>query len=171
MEAAADSAEAERAEDGKGDIMINTRSIHPFLFFSGAEKARIVSAIQNAEKKTSAEIRVHLERKANQDVFAHARDRFEKLGMTRTKERNGVLIFLGLKSKRFCILGDTGIHSKVSEHFWDDIAAKMAVFFQKNHFSDGIVEAIGLIGEKLAEFFPYQFDDTNELSDHISYSF
>lgn len=146
------------------------RSKDPFLFFSNKEKKRIVEAIRAAEKNTSGEIRVHLERKARPDFFEHAKDVFQRLGMTETELRNGVLIFIGIESKRFAILGDIEINNKVPAGFWDESARQMGGYFRADHFADGLVHAILDVGQKLRDFFPYQRQDLNELPDEISYS-
>jgi len=147
------------------------RDKNPILFFSKKEKALIIQAIQSAELKTSGEIRVHLERRARDSFNEHAREIFEKIGMTKTKDRNGVLIFMGLARQEFTILGDKGIHERVPEGFWDDIAHQMTQDFKKDLFADGIVKAINLVGQKLQQYFPYERNDTNELPDEISYSY
>jgi len=166
------SAGAEQAEAGNGgQTMKLVRDKNPILFFSKKEKASIIQAIQSAELKTSGEIRVHLERRARESFFEHAREIFEKIGMTKTEDRNSVLIFMGLASRRFAILGDKGIHERVPEGFWDDIARQMTQDFKEDLFADGIVKAIHRIGEKLQQFFPYERDDVNELPDEISYSY
>lgn len=150
--------------------MLIERSSNPMLFFSKREKGFIVSAIQEAEKRTSAEIRVHLERKAKPDIMAHAKAEFERLGMARTNDRNGVLVFMGIHSKRFAVLGDKGIYEKTDQAFWNDIIGIMSAHFKEDRFAEGIVEVIHRTGDKLREFFPYQRDDINELPDEISYS-
>jgi len=147
------------------------RSKNPALFFSKAEKQAIIQAIRAAEKKTSGEIRVHLERKARENFYEHGKEIFKKIGMTKTKERNGVLIFIGLASRRFAIFGDQGIHEKVPENFWEDIAAQMQSDFKEDHFAKGITRAITAAGEQLQTYFPYERDDINELSDDISFSY
>jgi uncharacterized membrane protein len=147
------------------------RDKNPILFFSKKEKTAIIQAIQSAELKTSGEIRVHLERHAREPFFEHAREIFQKLGMTKTKDRNGVLIFMGLASRRFAILGDKGIYERLPEGFWDDIADQMTQDFKKDLFADGIVKAILRVGEKLRQYFPYERDDMNELPDEISFSY
>jgi len=147
------------------------RSKNPILFFSKKEKHDITEAICQAELKTSAEIRVHLERRAGKDIFVHAKQEFQRLGMTKTAARNGVLIFLGVASKRFAILGDRGINDKVPPGFWDEIALVMTPRFKEDEFATGLCEAILMIGEKLSEYFPYHQEDVNELPDEISYSF
>lgn len=147
------------------------RDKNPALFFSKKEKTAIVDAVRCAEMKTSGEIRVHLERKAREPFYEHAQEIFEKLGMSNTKDRNGVLIFIGLASRRFALLGDEGIHQRVPEGFWDEIVEQMTVDFREDRFAAGIVQAVERTGEKLQAFFPYQREDVNELSDEISFSY
>jgi len=150
------------------------RDNNPVLFFSRKERGRILSATQTAEMQTSGEIRVHLERKlrgeTDQERFNHAKEIFERLGMTNTKDHNGVLILLGLKSKRFFVLGDKGIDEKVPPGFWDEIVKQLSKQFREDRFAEGIEEGILKIGEKLKAYFPYQRDDINELPDEISFS-
>ncbi|RMG61204.1 MAG: TPM domain-containing protein [Calditrichaeota bacterium] len=144
------------------------RPLDPKKFFSEEEKQRIVAAIQAAEKETSGEIRVHLDRACDGDVFQRALKVFHKIGMTQTAQRNGVLIYLALKNRRFAIVGDEGIDRVVPENFWQDVADILSAHFKEGKFCEGLCAAIARIGEKLKEFFPYRKDDVNELSDEIS---
>lgn len=144
------------------------RSTKPSKFFTKEEKKTIENTIASAESITSGEIRVHVEEKSNQDIFTRAKEVFEKLGMTNTKERNGVLIYLALKNKQFSILGDIGINEKVQEGFWDDIKEEMQKLFKEDKFAQGICFGIERVGGKLKSFFPYRKDDINELSNEIS---
>ncbi len=137
-------------------------------FLAALEQQRIVSAIAEAEKRTSGEIRVHVQPKAGQDIRKFAERTFERLGMTKTALRNGVLLFIASEEQRFVILGDSGIDEKVPAGFWDEIAAKLTIRFKNGEFTDGIVEAIGSAGEHLARFFPRSPGDVNELSDQIN---
>jgi len=82
----------------------------------------------------------------------------------------GFSFFMGVHSRRFAILGDQGINEKVPQGFWDEIVQLMMRHFKEDRFSDGLVEGILKIGEKLKEYFPYQREDINELPDEISYS-
>ncbi len=145
------------------------RTHHPALFFSKAEKEMIAAAIREAEKNTSGEIRVHLESRAGENVFGRAKRVFQKIGMTRTAQRNGVLIFIAIKDRKFAVLGDTGINEKVPEGFWNDVAEILHRHFTEDKFAEGISEAVLRVGEKLKEYFPYQAGDKNELPDTISY--
>ena len=145
------------------------RRLHPRHFFTEEEKHHIVKAIHKAESETSGEIRVYLGAKGKDEVMKRARKVFEKLGMTKTKHRNGVLIFLSLEDKRFAILGDKGIHEKLPVDFWDGIVKHMSQRFKEDRFAEGIQEAILMAGEKLKRHFPKEPGDVNELPDNISY--
>ncbi|HCI56467.1 MAG TPA: TPM domain-containing protein [Bacteroidales bacterium] len=139
------------------------------LFFTKSEKNAILEAIKEAEKNTSGEIRVHIETRCKEDVLDRAAWIFRKLGMDKTRERNGVLFYLAVKDRKFAIIGDAGINSKVPEGFWNQIKEIMEKNFKEGHFAEGLSEGIKLAGEKLKEYFPYNRDDINELSDDISF--
>ncbi len=141
----------------------------PSEFFSQEEKDKIVRAIEEAEKNTSGEIRVHIEKDCKTDVLDRAAYIFKKLKMHKTKLRNGVLFYLALEDRKFAILGDAGINRVTPDDFWDNIKEKMLEYFRENRIADGLVKGILMAGEKLKEHFPYQQDDVNELSDEISF--
>jgi len=138
-------------------------------FFSNEQEENIKQAILNAELDTSGEIRVHLELECNGDVMDRAATLFEKLDMHETELRNGVLFYLAVKNRKFAILGDAGINNVVPENFWDKIKFHMLEYFRQDHFTEGLIEGIGLTGVQLKEHFPHMADDVNELPDDISY--
>ena len=144
------------------------RGKDPRSFFTEPEQQRIVTAISTAEKVTSGEIRLHLARRCGKDVFKAAGEVFQRLGMHKTAARNGVLIFLALKEKKFAIIGDHGINTAVPDDFWQETSRIMADFFLRGDFASGIVAGINSAGNQLARYFPYQADDINELPDEIS---
>ena len=139
-------------------------------FLEKLDQDRIVKAIQSAEERTSGEIRIHVQPKSGSDIRQFAERTFERLGMTKTALRNGVLLFIASEENRFAILGDRGIDQKVPAGFWDEIAAKLTIRFKNSEFTDGIVEAINAAGEHLKEYFPRATDDVNELPDQIDVS-
>jgi uncharacterized membrane protein len=137
-------------------------------FFKKEEKTQIVQAIKDAEKETSGEIRLHLDLRCKGVALEQAVKMFEKLKMHETQLRNGTLIYLAVKDHKFAIFGDEGINEIVPDKFWEDVKEEMGELFAKGQFADGVSRGIYLVGEKLKEFFPYQDDDINELSDDIS---
>lgn len=140
-------------------------------FLAQLDQQRIVAAIGEAEQQTSGEIRVHVQPKATGGELREVAERtFERLGMTKTALRNGVLLFIAAEEKRFVILGDRGIDEKVPAGFWDAIAARLADRFRAGAFTEGIAEAILAAGEQLRTYFPRSADDVDELPNEIDIS-
>lgn len=138
-------------------------------FFTKEEKEMLLSAVKEAEKDTSGEIRIHIETSCKDNVLERAAFIFKKLGMEKTAERNGVLFYLAVQDRKFAILGDSGIHAKVPEGFWDCISQLLTKNFKEGKFTEGLSEGIILAGKQLQKHFPYTKDDVNELSDEISF--
>ena len=138
-------------------------------FFSKEDEQSIITAIREAELNTSGEIRVHLEDKIKGPVLEVAIKLFKRLGMHKTKARNGVLILIAPNDRQFAILGDKGIDAVVPKNFWDEEKSLMQEHFLRGAFCEGVCTVISQIGEKLKSHFPYQSDDENELPDEISY--
>jgi uncharacterized membrane protein len=137
-------------------------------FLTSAEEQEIVAAIGMAEKNTSGEIRVHIEKETSMAPIERAVEVFNQLQMQQTLERNGVLIYLAVKSKQFAICGDEGIDKKVSADFWDTTKDIMLTHFKNGNFKQGLIDGILKAGEQLKAHFPYQSDDADELSNEIS---
>ena len=135
---------------------------------SREEEELLIAAIQKAERNTSGEIRIHIERSVEMDAGDRALEVFHELGMHATQLRNGVLCYLAVESRKLAILGDEGIDAKVPDDFWQSEIALMTRYFKKNDFAVGLELASAEVGKKLKAFFPYQADDTNELTDEIS---
>lgn len=141
----------------------------PATFLTAPEETRVLDAIRSFEKETSGEIRLHLcGRTGSGDVLAAARAAFEQLGMTATRERNGVLFFVAVEERRFAVLGDRGIDEKVPAGFWDGIVRDVQTEFAAGRFADGLVRGVAAAGRALARFFPPRPDDVNEMPDEIS---
>ncbi len=136
-------------------------------FFSRFDSQRIVDAISSAESRTSAELRVHVTKRVPEDLDLRAVRRFQLLGMAKTEHRNGVLIYIAPRARKFRILGDEGIHAKAGDDFWKGVASVMEAHFRKDQFTEGVVVGIGLLGEELARHFPRARDDKDELPNTI----
>jgi uncharacterized membrane protein len=141
----------------------------PTDFCQQLDDVRVIAAIVAAERRTSGEIRVFVSRRAlgGDDILQRAQARFEKLGMTATAARNGVLLYFLPRDRKFAILGDRGIHEKCGAAFWNSIAARLRERLARGEFTDGVVEAISTAGEALAAHFPCGPEDANELPDRI----
>ena len=139
-------------------------------FLSKAEEQEIVQAILEAEKNTSGEIRVHIEEHTEKSPLERAQEVFFELKMDETQDRNGVLFYVCVSDKKFAILGDKGINEAVESDFWDCTKDTVIANFKEGNFKKGLVEGILRAGERLKKYFPFQSDDTNELSNEISRS-
>ena len=137
-------------------------------FLTKEEEQAIVEAIGNAEKATSGEIRVHIEKTTSLAPFDRALEVFYNLKMNETKEQNGVLIYLAVEDKTFAICGDKGINDVVAEDFWDNTKNIMGNHFKSGNFKQGLINGILEAGDQLKKYFHFQENDTDELSNEIS---
>ena len=138
-------------------------------FFTDIQQQAIIKSIEKAELNTSGEIRLHVEDTCKINPVERAIEIFEKLEMHKTELRNGVLFYLATKDKKIAVIGDKGINDIVTENFWDDVKNEIINQFKKNQFTEGICKGIEMAGEKLKIHFPFESDDTNELSNDISF--
>jgi len=138
------------------------------VFLTKEEEQEIVSAIGIAEKNTSGEIRVHIEKQNSIAPIERAVEVFHQLQMEQTQDRNGVIIYVAVKSKQFAIYGDKGINEKVPPDFWDTTKDTIISHFKKGNFKQGLIDGILNAGEQLQKYFPYAEGDTDELSNEIS---
>ena len=143
------------------------RSRRPLAFLSAEDKERVQSAIAAAEGETSGEIRVVIARSVRGDALEAARRRFDRLGMHRTEERNGVLILLSVATRQFAIVGDEGVHRFVGPHGWEHIRDGMAERFRQGDFAGGLAYGAAEVGRVLQEHFPRHPGDVNELPDEV----
>ena len=134
-----------------------------------AELHQVREAIGAAELRTSGEIRVHLEDHIEEDVLDHAAFIFEELGMHRTEDRNGVLIYLSVADRKLAVIGDVGINQRVPENFWNDVVGLLKLHLAAGRPAEGLVEAVHMVGEKLRAQFPLKPDDRDELPNEISF--
>ena len=142
------------------------------IMFTKDDLAEIASAISEAEKTTAGEIRVSIRQKRKwrekkKSIEEMARQEFNVLGMTKTKERTGIMIFLLLEDKKFFILADEGIHTKVKDGTWNIIANEMSDHFARGNFRHGIIHGVKSVGAELSKLFPRKLDNTNELPNDV----
>jgi uncharacterized membrane protein len=142
--------------------------------FSRADLDAIVAAVRDAERRTAAEIRVHIERRVAQgrrgphEAMARARDVFAALKMHETALRAGVLIYLAVEDHKLAIVGDEGIHARVGEGYWEGIRDRMIARLRGGAAGAAVVQAVAEVGTVLAREFPRRPDDVDELSNEVS---
>ena len=136
---------------------------------SEQDQQLISEAVESAERFTSGEIRICLEKKCSEAVLDRAANYFKKLDMHKTAKRNGVLIYIATDDHQFAIIGDSGINRLVSHDFWDSTKEAMSGHFKNQDLAGGIITGVRLAGEQLQTFFPYHDSDINELPNDISF--
>jgi uncharacterized membrane protein len=145
----------------------------PFLskkqLFTAAQQDRIVTAIGEAERQTSGEIRVFVERRCKYvEPLDRAVEIFANLSMQKTTARNAVLVYVALKDRQLAIFGDQGIHEKVGTRFWSEQVRTILSHFNRSDYAGGIAKVVTEIGAALHDHFPYdKGTDLNELPDDI----
>jgi uncharacterized membrane protein len=137
-------------------------------FLSEADLHAVAGAIAAAETKTSAEIRVHLDDHCAGEAMAKAVTVFERLGMHRTAERHGVLIYVAIEDRKLAVLGDQGIHARLGQAYWDRLVQDVLAHFREERPRDGLLHAVAEVGAALRRHFPRRPDDVNELPDQLS---
>lgn len=137
--------------------------------FTEQEQQLIRKAIESAEKNTSGEIRVCVEKTCSEDVLDRAANYFKQLNMHKTKSRNGVLIYLSTVDRKFAIIGDAGIHKVVPDKFWDETKDLMLSHFKFGNLTEGIIGGLKMAGGQLQKYFPSHDTDSNELPDDIAF--
>jgi uncharacterized membrane protein len=133
------------------------------------DQEKIKAAIERAERQTSGEICVSVASLFWGNIEKAADRAFVRMGMTHTKQRNGVLFFVVPSRRRFAVLGDQGIHEKVGQEFWDGIAGILSERFHEGDFTGGLVRGIEEVGKQLSVYFPYGKRDTDELPDDVDF--
>jgi len=168
---------AEVAEAGSAEAAEASGAVEPAEggdmktrhFLKALDEERIVEAIRAAENRTSGEIRVFVSsrKRPGHPVLERAARQFEKLGMAKTRERNGVLLYFVPENREFAIIGDKGVHEKCGDVLWSDVAADLRRGMVTGDFTASILGAVSAVGEALARHFPRRPDDIDELSDAV----
>jgi uncharacterized membrane protein len=137
--------------------------------FTEEEQHRIQQTVADAEKNTSGEIRVCMEKTCSDNPLDRAAKYFAQLEMHKTKLRNGVLIYVATVDRKFAVIGDAGINNVVPADFWDSTKEAMLSHFKYGNLVEGIVTGITQAGEQLKKYFPHLLNDKNELPDDIAF--
>ncbi len=143
--------------------------------FTEADLEAVTAAVREAEHRTAAEIRVHVERRVahglrrrTHDPMQRAREVFAALEMHRTTHRAGVLVYLAVEDRKLAIVGDDGIHARVGDEYWTGVRDRMIERLRTGAVTGALVGAVDEVGSTLAQYFPRRPGDIDELSDDVS---
>ncbi|WP_455366318.1 TPM domain-containing protein [Kaarinaea lacus] len=96
-----------------------------------------------------------------------AQEQFLQQGLHRTKDRNGLLIFVAVAEHYVEIIADQGINDRVPEDTWRNIVDEFVGHVKQRQISKGFLNAITQSGNLLQEQFPANPMDKNELPNHL----
>ena len=85
----------------------------------------------------------------------------------RTIGRTGILIYLSMGEHRAEIVGDEAITAVTTPETWGEAMAALLKDVKAGRPGEGIVAAVGLIGDVLATHFPKSSEDSNEIPDKL----
>jgi len=85
----------------------------------------------------------------------------------KTKDENGILLFISVFERKVWVLADTGINAKIDKNHWQEIVEIITKGIKDGRHADSLCEAIREVGDVLKEYFPIQPDDVNELRNLI----
>lgn len=138
-------------------------------FFTREQMELVKASIAKAEEHNTGEIRLHVEGNCDGDAVERAVKVFHRLHMDKTKHRNAVLFYLAINHKKLAVVGDEGLHKKVSEEFWNTVKDHILTKFKQNNYVEGLNEGITMAGDMLKKYFPNKGENLNQLSDDISF--
>ena len=126
---------------------------------------RVRAAIAAAEQHTSAELVVSIAPFFVGRIWPAARRAFARLGVARTQQRNGVLIFVVPARRQVVVLADQAAHARLAPAVWHEAADRIAAAFGRGEGTAGLVSGVEHLARALAGPFPHHRDDANELPD------
>jgi uncharacterized membrane protein len=143
-----------------------------YHFLNDDELLRISRKLKETEKETSGKICVTIREHRHyfdfkKSVKELAAAEFTRLGIGKTKEKAGILIFILLEGRQFYILTDTGIKEKIPQNTWDGIKEEMQAMFINGEFCKGVLYGIDMVANILTIHFPAKRQDRNEISDNV----
>jgi uncharacterized membrane protein len=139
-------------------------------FLTDQQIASLVEAIQSAEEHSTGEIRVHIDSNTGDDNAKTAFKVFEELCLNKTIEKNAVLFHVNFEQKYLTIIGDTGIHDKVHQSYWDHLHDYITSEFAKGNYYKALKSGILETGLELKKYFPVKGENPNQLPNEITFS-
>ncbi|MEO6940044.1 MAG: TPM domain-containing protein [Candidatus Kapaibacterium sp.] len=134
---------------------------------------RISKVVEEVEKKTGTEIKISIRdlrdsSEAGLEIKDLALQEFFKLGVDKTRNRGGVLLFILYDERKFYVVGDEGVHKHSAPEGWVDVARTLGGHFKKAEFELGVIAAVRKIGEHVLEALPNESGKaTGEISNEV----
>jgi len=88
-------------------------------------------------------------------------------GLYRTREANGILIFISVLEQKVWILGDRGINDRINPSEWEAIIDELLRGIKAGDQGNALCKTVRQVGAILQKHFPHRRDDTDELHNLI----
>jgi uncharacterized membrane protein len=141
-------------------------------YFTSAVLTEIEAVVVEVESRHSGEIRFVVETALDVDELwrkvpprIRALEVFSHLGVWDTAANNGVLIYVLFADRDVEVVADRGIAARVPPESWEQVCREIEAHYREGRFAQGSVAGIRSVGKLLAEHFPGQGADANELPD------
>lgn len=138
---------------------------------TGRERRALQAGITAAERGHRGEIRVHIEdRYPGDGPLRRAQALFYELGLDRTRDGTGVLLYVAERDRKTAVFAGPGIYGAREPGFWKDVAATVARGYAEGDRLGGLLRALEQIGEILRVAAPGEDTAGNELPDQVTTS-
>jgi putative membrane protein len=137
---------------------VQTYIIWPIL---GAIVGFSVFSIPSAKRRLISKQRVA------EAVHTRSLAAFTGHGLHYTEAHTGILILASLLERRVVVLADRGIDEKVADGTWEEVVKILTEGLKSGQACDAFCKAIERCGVILAEHFPRQADDRDELPNRL----
>jgi putative membrane protein len=107
------------------------------------------------------------EARARELAEEQAVQEFHRHGLAATEARTGVLLFVSLLERRAIVLADEGIAARVEPERWTETDDAILSGIRRSSLRDGLIAGIRSAGALLAQHFPVQGGDRNEVPDRV----
>lgn len=92
---------------------------------------------------------------------------FYRKNIGQTRGATGILLFVSLMEHRAVVLADKGISQKLPPETWNEIVDLLVTGAKQKRLASGFIEAIQRCGQILAEHYPANQENPNELYDQL----
>jgi uncharacterized membrane protein len=114
-------------------------------FLKGLDHDRVIKAIKHAEQKIDGPVRLFISHRAVDDPMAAAQRAFTRLGIHKSVDQNGILLFVAPEARKFAVYGNKTIHDRCGDELWRHITSIVCEHFKAGNFTNGIVEALAAL--------------------------
>ncbi|MES3038518.1 MAG: TPM domain-containing protein [Bdellovibrionota bacterium] len=92
---------------------------------------------------------------------------FHRQNVRHTHGETGILIFISVMERKAVVLADKAVAELCPRDTWEKMVADLLQNLKAGKWSEGLEKSIHHAGEILAEKFPLQSNDKNELTNHL----